>query len=105
MRPKAKTGCVTNQIVQPHLALLTNVGRRPLGFWPHLHSCNFSYFIGQVSKNTSLNCDNTSLTTIDHKSPGDNKIFVTCDASDWHIGATLSFGQTWETVQPVASNS
>src|ERR1700690_2655629 len=31
-------GCITNQIAQPHLALPTNVGRRPLGFWPHLHS-------------------------------------------------------------------
>jgi hypothetical protein len=34
------------------------------------------------------------LTTIDHKHPHDNKIFVTCDASDWCTGATLSFGPT-----------
>lgn len=45
------------------------------------------------------------LTTIDHDSPGDNKIFVTCDASDWRIGATLSFGPTWETARPVAFDS
>jgi hypothetical protein len=42
------------------------------------------------------------LTTIDHDCPGDNKIFVMCDASDWHIGTTLSFGPTWETARPVA---
>jgi hypothetical protein len=45
------------------------------------------------------------LTTIDHECPGDNKIFVTCDASDWRTGATLSFGQTWETARPVAFDS
>ena len=45
------------------------------------------------------------LTTIDHEQPGDNKIFVTYDASDWHIGATLSFGLTWESARPVAFNS
>jgi RNase H-like domain found in reverse transcriptase len=36
---------------------------------------------------------------------GDNKIFVMCDASDWRIGATLSFGLTWETARPVAFDS
>ena len=45
------------------------------------------------------------LTTIDHDCPGDNKIFVTCDASDWRIGATLSFGPTWETARPVVFDS
>jgi RNase H-like domain found in reverse transcriptase len=45
------------------------------------------------------------LTTIDHECPGENKIFVTCDASDWHIGATLSFSQTWETARPVTFDS
>jgi hypothetical protein len=40
--------------------------------------------------------------TIDHEKPGDNKIFVTCDASDWRTGATLSWGKTWETARPVA---
>jgi RNase H-like domain found in reverse transcriptase len=45
------------------------------------------------------------LTMIDHNCPGDNKIFVMCDASDWHIGATLSFGPTWETARPVAFDS
>jgi hypothetical protein len=45
------------------------------------------------------------LTVIDHLNPGDNKIFVTCDASDWRTGATLSFGLTWETARPVAFDS
>ena len=42
------------------------------------------------------------LTVIDHANPGKNKIFVTCDASDWHTGACLTFGETWETTHPVA---
>jgi hypothetical protein len=45
------------------------------------------------------------LTTIDHVNPGDNKIFVTCDASDWRTGATLSFRPTWETSRPVVFDS
>ena len=44
-------------------------------------------------------------TTIDHAVPGKNKIFLTCDASDWHTGAVLSWGKTWETAQPVAFHS
>jgi hypothetical protein len=42
------------------------------------------------------------LTTIDHMSLGENKIFVTCDTSDWHTSGILSFGPTWETAHPVA---
>ena len=45
------------------------------------------------------------LTTIKHLNPGDNKMFVTCDASDWRTGATLSFGPTWESARPVAFDS
>ena len=45
------------------------------------------------------------LTVIDHENPGDNKIFVTCDASDWCTGAVLTFGLTWETAHPVAYDS
>lgn len=45
------------------------------------------------------------LTVIDHVNPGDNKIFVTTDASDWRTGAVLSFGATWETARPVAYDS
>ncbi|THH08959.1 hypothetical protein EW146_g8824 [Bondarzewia mesenterica] len=45
------------------------------------------------------------LTTIDHDNPGPNNIYVTCDASDWRTGATLSWGPTWETARPVAFDS
>jgi hypothetical protein len=45
------------------------------------------------------------LTTIDHDNPGDNHIFVTCDASDYATGAVLSWGPTWKTARPVAFDS
>jgi hypothetical protein len=45
------------------------------------------------------------LTVIEHDNPGDNNIYVTCDASNWRTGATLSFGPSWETARPVAFDS
>ena len=45
------------------------------------------------------------LTTIDHSNLGDNKVYITCNASDWRIGATLSVGTSWELAQPTAFNS
>ena len=45
------------------------------------------------------------LTTIDLTKMPDHKIYVTTDASDKHSGAVLSFGQSWETVHPVAFDS
>jgi len=45
------------------------------------------------------------LTVIDHENPGENVIFVTTDASDWRVGAVLSFGPTWESARPVAFDS
>ena len=36
------------------------------------------------------------LASIDHENMGNNKIFVTTDASDRVSGAVLSFGPTWE---------
>lgn len=45
------------------------------------------------------------LTVIDHTHPGDNKIFMTCDTSDFHMGAVLSWGKTWESARPVAFDS
>ncbi|KAI6094809.1 hypothetical protein F5141DRAFT_1014626, partial [Pisolithus sp. B1] len=41
----------------------------------------------------SLHC----LATIDHDNPGDNHIFLTCDASDFCTGAILSWGPSLET--------
>ena len=45
------------------------------------------------------------LTIIDHANPGKNKIFVTCNASNWCTGACLSFGESWETTWPIAYDS
>lgn len=50
---------------------------------------------------TSLKC----LTMIDHDNPSNNKIFLTCDVSDYRMGAMLSWGETWETARPVAFDS
>jgi hypothetical protein len=50
---------------------------------------------------TSREC----LVTIDHDNLQNNKIFVTCDASDWHTGAMLSVGPTPQTARPVAFDS
>jgi RNase H-like domain found in reverse transcriptase len=40
-----------------------------------------------------------------NENPGENLIFVTCDASDWCTSAVLSFWPTWETAHPVAYDS
>ncbi|THH11766.1 hypothetical protein EW146_g7926 [Bondarzewia mesenterica] len=45
------------------------------------------------------------LTIIDHENSSSNKIFVTCDASDWRTGSVLSWGETWETARPVTFDS
>jgi hypothetical protein len=45
------------------------------------------------------------LTVINHAEPGDNKIFITTDASDRRIGAVLSYGPTWESARPVVFDS
>ena len=47
----------------------------------------------------------TCLTVIDHIFPGKNRIFITCDMSDWCIGACLSFSDTWEMARLVAYDS
>jgi hypothetical protein len=45
------------------------------------------------------------LTTIDHENPGEQEVFVTCNASEKGTGAILTFGATWETARLVAFNS
>lgn len=45
------------------------------------------------------------LTVIDHDNPGENRIFVTTDASDLGTGAVLSFGKDWKSARPVAFDS
>src|SRR6202044_315053 len=66
--------------------------------WTVAHEAAF-----QAIKKLVLGAD--CLTTINHENPGNNKIFVTCDASEWRTDAVLSFGETWETACPVAYKS
>ncbi len=66
--------------------------------WMSTHQTAFDSIKELVSKSACL-------TVIDHTNPGDNKIFLTCDASDFHTGAVLSWGPTWETARPVAYDS
>ncbi|GBE87361.1 hypothetical protein SCP_1100360 [Sparassis crispa] len=53
----------------------------------------------------ALICSREVLTSIDHDNMGDNKIFVSCDASDFRTGALLSYGESLETARPVAFES
>jgi len=78
--------------------LTTKEARKCFPNWTAEHNAVFNNIKGLV---VGAEC----LMTIDHLSPGDNKIFVTCGASDWRTGATLSFGPTWETARLVAFDS
>jgi len=63
MQAVIMTACIAAQIKQPHLVLLVNVGRRPLGFWLYLHPLIFSVILpvlfANLAKNTSYSCGNT----------------------------------------------
>src|SRR6202050_3313152 len=78
--------------------LTTKEARRDFPQWTTEHNAAFEAIKGLV---LSREC----LTTIDHTNLGDNKVFVTCDASDWRTGGTLSFGPSWESARPVAFDS
>jgi hypothetical protein len=78
--------------------LTTKEARRNFPVWTDEHQNAFDVIKALV---VSREC----LTTIDHTNMGDNKVFVTCDASDWHTGATLSVGTSWELARPVAFDS
>jgi len=58
--------------------------------WTRAHDHAF-----EAIKQLVLSCQ--CLTAIDHNNLGDNKIYVTCDASNRHTGACLSYGPSWET--------
>lgn len=45
------------------------------------------------------------MKVINHKNPGEQEIYVTCDASERGTGAMLSFREMWETARPMAFNS
>ena len=78
--------------------LTTKECRREFPTWTNTHQCAFESIKALV---VSREC----LTTIDHANLGDNKVFVTCDASDWRTGAALSVGTSWELARPVAFDS
>jgi len=78
--------------------LTTKEARRNFPPWTAEHQMAFDAIKALV---VSREC----LTTIDHANLGDNKVFVTCNASDWRTGATLSFGPSWELARPVAFDS
>jgi hypothetical protein len=78
--------------------LTTKEAHRDFPPWTAEHNTAFKSIKALV---VSRKC----LTTIDHDNLGDNKVFVTCDASDWRTGAVLSVGTSWETARPVAFDS
>jgi hypothetical protein len=69
--------------------LTTKDAQKHFPEWTERHETAFEAIKGLV---ISREC----LTTIDYDNSGENKIFVTCDASDWRTGEVLSFGPTWE---------
>ena len=70
--------------------LTTKATKTEFPMWTDVHQWAFQSIKSLVA---SREC----LTVIDHVSPNGNKIFVTCDVSDWHTGGIFSFGPTWET--------
>jgi hypothetical protein len=78
--------------------LTTKEARRDFPIWTTEHQTAFEAIKALI---VSREC----LTTIDHANLGDNKVYVTCDASDWRTGATLSVGASWELARPVAFDS
>jgi hypothetical protein len=53
----------------------------------------------------SLILGSDCLTTINHDDMGENSIFITCDSSDWCMGAVFSYGPMWEMACLVAYDS
>lgn len=85
-----------------HTAILTLLMKKECNAtfppWKLEHQCTF-----EAIKRLVLSHD--CLMTINHHEPGKNKIFMTCNASKRCTGAVLSFGETWESLRPVAFNS
>jgi hypothetical protein len=78
--------------------LTTKESRCEFPTWTDTHQCAFESIKALV---VSREC----LTMIDHANLGDNKVFVTCNASDCRTGAALSVGTSWELARPVAFDS
>ena len=90
----------------PHLANLT-FALNPLTMkdteknFPPLESSRQAAFDGIKELVTSSEC----LAMIDHDNPSENLIFLTCDASDRHSGAVLSWEKDLQSSRPVAFDS
>ena len=67
--------------------LTTKEAKHSFPQWTAKHQLEFNAIKALV---VSWEC----LTVIDHENPGNNEVFITCDASDWRTGTTLSFGKT-----------
>jgi hypothetical protein len=79
-------------------ALTTKAAEFKFSEWNNKHNTAFNAVKNLV---VSPEC----LTAINHDDPQNNKIFLTCDASDYATGALLSWGPTHETARPVAFDS
>jgi hypothetical protein len=80
------------------MPLTTKEAKRSFPQWTTEHQAAFQAIKDLV---VSREC----LTVIEHDNPGENHIYVTCDASDWRTRATLSFRKTWESACPVTFDS
>lgn len=85
-----------------HTAVLTPLTKKECNksfpVWTSEHQSAFEAIKGLV-----LSCD--CLMTIDHHNPGENQIFIMCDTSQRHMGAVLSFVESWESARPVVFES
>jgi hypothetical protein len=64
--------------------LTTNEAKKLFPSWTPEHQAAFNSI-------KQLVIGHECLTVIDHINPGTNRIFITCDASDWRTDATLSY--------------
>ncbi len=69
--------------------LTTDIAEKKFPEWMLAHQTAFDGIKELVLKSAFL-------TIIDHMNPGNNKIFLTCDARDFCTGVVLSWGPTWE---------
>jgi hypothetical protein len=75
--------------------LTTKETRQNFPIWTMVHHNSFD----------TIKALGECLTTINHDNMDDNKLFVICDASNWHTGVALSFGPLWALTQPVTFDS
>lgn len=77
---------------------MTKEAKKSFLSWTTEHQATFNGIKALV---TSLEC----LTTIDYDNPGENLIFLTCDASDHRSGTVLSWEKDVKSSWPVAFDS